>query len=651
MTLYRQLLTFTLCLFLLLLAGVWVEKLQSTRGFLIDQLESHAQDTATSLGLSLSPVIAENDIPTAETMINAVFDRGYYKTIRFEDMEGNEIFERVLRVKSAGVPGWFVRLVPIETPAAESLVMAGWNQAGRLYVKSHPGYAYGTLWHTAIQISSYFLLVGAAVLLAGALILKMMLRPLNQVEKQAEALCRREYQIVEHIPKTRELRRVVETMNRMTSKVRDMFAEQAQLAERLRSNAYSDQLTGLGNRRYMNGQVEAGLNIDEGVVKGALLIIEVNDLQEINETQGFAAGDELLQKVAERLRRGTKTLRNAALGRLTGGNFAVFMPEVNPDDANEIAGRLSEEMARLAIEGAGCSENIAGIGGVTYAAPPTASQLFAEADVALRSAQRQGPNKYQVNMMAAEEGAIVKGRSWWKDTLEQVLQTKAILLYSQNVVGSEHRENILHTELLSRISLAPGEVVSAGVFVPLAERLQMISRLDRVVLEKVFAIKKEQLPVNRIAVNLSPSSLNDPRFLQWAMESIAGLPDDSARIIFEFAEYSTVLNLDAVRKFSAEVRRQGHGIGLDHFGQSFSNFGYLKSLQPEYVKIDRAYTGELKHAYGDSHFFVGALSSVAHSLDIRVIAEGVETEEEADIFRELNVDAVQGHLISEPHLL
>ena len=82
MTLYRQLLIFTLVLFLVLFTCTWIIKLQSTRSFLEDQLESHAQDTATSLGLSITPYIAENDIVTIETMINVVFDRGYYRTIR-----------------------------------------------------------------------------------------------------------------------------------------------------------------------------------------------------------------------------------------------------------------------------------------------------------------------------------------------------------------------------------------------------------------------------------------------------------------------------------------------------------------------------------------------------------------------------------------
>ncbi len=651
MTLYRQLLIFTLVLFFLLFAGTWIEKLQSTRSFLLNQLESHAQDTATSLGLSLSPVIAEKDMATAETMMNAVFDRGYYRLISLRDMEGNVITERIQDLKIAGVPGWFVASIPLKAPVAESLVMAGWNQAGTLSVESHPGYAYRTLWQTAVKISLYFLISGSLVLILGAIGLRFLLRPLKLVEQQAEAICNRVYRVQEKLPRTRELRQVVESMNRMTNKVRDMFAEQTQVAERLRRNAYSDQLTGLGNRRYMNGQVEARLNMAKGTVKGALLLVLVHDLMKVNEQKGFPEGDALLQKVAAILRQETSVINNVALARMSGGNFAVFMPEVSPDDAVEVAENLSNKLGRLAIERISCSGNVAHIGVVTYDQSPTLPLLLAEADSALRGARRLGPNKYLVHALSPQVSAVVKGKSWWKDTLESVLQKGDILLYTQPVVAMANRDNVLHLELLSRIALAPGEIVSAGVFIPLAERLQMVSRLDRIVLEKAMQIGHGDVAVHSVAVNVSPSSLNDPEFLNWLLRELDQLPADSLRFIFEFAEYSAVQYLDVVKQFSRDVQRQGHAIGLDHFGQSFSNFGYLKSLHPEYVKIDRAFINELQQEQSDGHFFIGALVGVAHSLDIRVIAEGVEQEGQVEMLQELNIDAFQGYLVGEPQQL
>jgi EAL domain-containing protein (putative c-di-GMP-specific phosphodiesterase class I) len=183
---------------------------------------------------------------------------------------------------------------------------------------------------------------------------------------------------------------------------------------------------------------------------------------------------------------------------------------------------------------------------------------------------------------------------------------------------------------------------------PLAERLKLVSSIDRIVLEEVMQLDRNQLGVENIAVNVSPASLQDDAFRQWLQSSLKTLPRTAPRIIFEFSEFSAVQNLNLVRDFSIFVREYGHAMGLDHYGQSFSNLGYLKSMRPDYVKIDRAYTGELKDEESDSRFFIGSLCSVAHSIDIMVIAEGVETEQQVQILTELNLDAIQGYIVDRP---
>ncbi|CAG35246.1 EAL domain-containing protein [Desulfotalea psychrophila] len=648
MTLYRQLVIFTLILFVLLFSAIWVEKLQSTRSFLLTQMESHAQDTATSLSLSLSPIVAEGDIPTVETMMNAVFDGGYYRVISFKDMEGAVITERLLKITLEGVPQWFIDLVPIQAPSAEALVMAGWTQAGVLYVESHPGYAYRAMWDAAVKMSLYFLLAGSLVLLLGGFGLRLLLKPLKRVELQAEAICRRDFRIQEKLPKTKELRQVVQSMNRMTNQVREMFSGQVKIAERFRRNAYSDQLTGLGNRRYITGQVEARLESGGESMHGALLMLQLDNLQKVNELDGFAAGDELLKKVADIIKQETKMLNDVALARLTGGDFAIFISEISSVAVYDLAEKISQKVTRLAVENASHSDNIAHIGGVVYEETPTLPKLLAEADNALQAARQQGPNKWLVNFLSSGADDLIKGKSWWKETLENVLERGEIILFRQPVMNSTDQNRVQHQELLSRIAMDSGEIVSAGVFVPLAERLQLVSRLDKVVLEKVFAQKEKMADLHTIAVNVSPSSLDDSAFVDWVLAELGQLQDKSIHIIFEFPEFGAVQYLDVVKDFARKIQKLGHGIGLDHFGQSFSNFGYLKSLRPEYVKIDRAFTKELDADNGDSEFFIGALCGVAHSLDIRVIAEGVERAEQVDLLVELNVDALQGYLFGEP---
>lgn len=651
MTLYRQLLIFTLVLFFLLFAGTWFAKLSSTRTFLMDQLESHAQDTATSLGLSISPHIQLDDLPAVETMFNAVFDRGYYRIVRFTDVEDKVVVDRVLDVNIEGVPQWFVSLVPLETPSASSIVLAGWSQAGTVYVESHPGYAYKTLWETVVRTSLWFMAMIVVVVIGGGLGLQVLLKPLKRVEHQADILCKKQYEIQSDLPRTRELRRVVEAMNRMTYKVKDMFDEQTRVAERLRKNAYHDSLTGLGNRRYLEGQVATRLDRGESAVSGAFLLVELQSLQELNKEKGFHAGDELVKRVGQILKSSVQHVPHGALARLTGGNFSLFLPDVSREEANRISEIITKEFAQLSVEGLTLSENVGHVGGVVYDRGVELKQLLSAADTALRASQQMGVNKWNVDDLADDSDAASRGQQRWRDILNSALEDKNVFLFGQQTVRCDDRTNTIHLEVFSRIEEESGKLLSAGLFVPLAERLNLISALDRVVLEKVLETKIAGLQTDRLSVNVSPSTLKNEGFKRWILESLKTMGSSAPRLTFEFAEFAAVQNLDLVREFGKEVQRLGHGYGLDHFGQGFTNFGYLQSLRPDFVKIDRAYTNELKSKESDSHFFIGSLVGVAHSLDIMVVAEGVETEEQFKLLRELNLDAVQGYLIGRPEPL
>ena len=291
-------------------------------------------------------------------------------------------------------------------------------------MESHPGYAYQTMWEDMIRISIYFLLAGSTVLILGGLGLRLLLKPLKRVELQAEAICRKEYQIQEKLPKTKELHQVVDSMNRMTAQVRDMFTRQAKTAERLRRKAYSDQLTGLGNRRYMKVQVEAQLEATQGAVHGALLLLQIDNLQKVNEIGGFAAGDVLLTKIADIIKLETNRFSGVTLARLTGGDFAIFLSDISSAEAYNIAEKLSQEVTRLAVENVSHSDNLAHIGGVIYKHVPTLSKLLSEADNALQAARQAGPNKWTVNLLPSGENSVIKGKTWWKETLERVLKKR-----------------------------------------------------------------------------------------------------------------------------------------------------------------------------------------------------------------------------------
>ncbi|MEN8190017.1 MAG: EAL domain-containing protein [Thermodesulfobacteriota bacterium] len=645
MTLYRQLLIFACGLFILLFAGTWFGKLKDTQIFLNNQLESHAQDTATSLGLSIQPYLNEGDFPVVETMVNAIADPGYYRAVKIYDVDDKLLLERLLEVEIEGVPSWFIELIPLQTPEAATLLSSGWNQAGRLTVESHPGYAYKTLWDETIHMTIWFAVIFCVVLAIGGLGLRILLKPLSRVEEQANGLCRKHFEVQKVIPRTRELKQMVEAMNRMTTMVKAMFIEQVQIAERMRQQAFRDSLTGLGNRRYFEGQVKTRMDRGGVAVKGALLMLEIHHLTELNQEKGFEAGDKLLTHVTRLLQSETADVANCALARMTGGDFAIFLPDVTPEGAEQIGHSLLKKLAALASQEITLNDNVAHIGIVIYDRKTPIDHMLSGADHALRSAQQDGPNTLRLEKIGDEEERVL-GQHQWKEKLLELISEKAILLFGQPAVRCSNRDRVMHQEIFSRMRGENDEIISAGMFMPLAERLGLVSALDKIVISKVIDLDRYKTPI--VAVNIAASSLGDDDFRGWLLHTLNNTPPSAPRLVLEFAEFGAVQHLEILKRFADQVRDSGHNIALDHFGQSFSNFGYLQSLKPEYVKIDRAYTSEIKAEENDSSFFISSLCSVAHSLDITVIAEAVETEEQSSILRDLHLDGIQGYLIAPP---
>ncbi len=650
MTLYRQLLLYSFILLFFLFAGFWSIKLNSTKTFLSNQLESHAQDTATSLGLSLSTHAKKNDIAAMETMINAVFDRGYYRIIQLRNIKEEMLIDRTLEVTLDSVPAWFINIVPLATPSATALIMDNWNRAGFITVESHPGHAYETLWKTAVTTLIWFGIAAVIVAFLGGIGLQFLLRPLREVEQQALALCNKTYRIQDKIPRTRELQRVVTAMNLMTNKIREIFDDQAKTADLYRQRAYQDQLTCIGNRRYLEGQIKAKLTTGDDAVNGSFLLIQLNDLQALNLKHGYQAGDSLIKESAVIIKNACTAVANAAPCRLAGGDFALFLPSAGEDSATDIAASILSDLHRLKEKHLSSADHVAFIGGVTYQQGVSFNQLLAEADTALRSARHDGKRTPAIHPVSISDKSPL-GTMQWTKTLQKALKERTVALFIQPTVNQHNRNEIIHMEILARITEGADTFLPARMFVPLAERLDLIQQLDRIIIEKALEANQQGILSGRIAVNLSPLSLKNQSFYSWLVQTLQGLPPGSLKFNFEFAELQAVQHIQLIKNFTNLIQKKGHYLGIDHFGQGLVHFGYLKSLSPNYVKIDKALTNELQDEESDSYFFINSLCNVAHSLDIRVMVEGVENEQQWQILQKVNLDAVQGYYIKKPELL
>ncbi|HTL30507.1 MAG TPA: LapD/MoxY N-terminal periplasmic domain-containing protein, partial [Tepidisphaeraceae bacterium] len=220
----------------------------STRDYLQRAMESHAQDTATSLGLSITHSAKTNDTATIDTMANAIFDRGYYREILVKRSNGEVIVAKRLEEAVEGVPEWFIKAFPLKTPRMDATVMDGWRQVAVVEVVSHAGYAYAELWRVSVRSAWVLFIVAIVSLVLVLVIMGRALRPLRDMEQQAINIAKREFTTLKKLPWARELHRITFALNSMVVAVERMLTEQSDLAEKMRKKAYVDEVTGLMNR-------------------------------------------------------------------------------------------------------------------------------------------------------------------------------------------------------------------------------------------------------------------------------------------------------------------------------------------------------------------------------------------------------------------
>jgi diguanylate cyclase (GGDEF)-like protein len=627
--------------FLLLLIGIETIHVAAARRIMQEQLESNAQDAATSLGLTLGALLAHGDLALAETVINPVFDRGYYQRIELISIDGSVLLGKTLPVMELGVPEWFATLLPLEAPTADSLVTAGWKQIGSVRVTSHPRFAYRQLWHTAWATLVWLAGLYCAALAAAFAFLKGVLRPLESIERVAVAIGNRDFTAVAEAPRARELRHVAATINSLSVKVRQAIQAEGARAESLRREAYQDSLTGLFNRRGFSTQFEARMRDAGDVFRGALVLLQFHDFAAFNRDSGYERGDALLEGAAA-----VVAARSEAAGglsaRWSGAAFAISLANASGDEAGNFADGLARAVYAMLAEGghpAGVGYNI-GVATFEGASPPL-GQLLAAADGAAARAEARGIGL--VDLGAADSATAPLGSSEWRARLEQALLNGSFELYIQPVLGLPRRDVIQH-EILARMIDEDGQNISAADFFPMAVRHGMAPRIDRLILDRVIDRLARTPQAGEIAVNVSSNSVADADFLAWLEPRLRAVPAVARRLVFELSESGAARDRHSVLAFAVMLRRAGAHFALDNFGLHRESLQLMRALLPAYVKLSRAHTAALRDDEAD-RFFVASLVRLGTPLDIRVIAQGVENDDVLPILSSAGVAGFQGYLV------
>jgi diguanylate cyclase (GGDEF)-like protein len=429
----------------------------------------------------------------------------------------------------------------------------------------------------------------------------------------------------------------------LQSRARIQAERLAQANAELQHQATHDALTQLPNRVLFLDRLEREIAHGERDHHlFAVLVVDLDRFKVINDTLGHGPGDQLLIEIARRL---SAAIRAADTVARTGGDeFLLLVTAIHePADAAAIAGKILTALDQPISIGGTQVHAAASIGISVYPADGVnADALVAHADEAMYFAKQQGRNGFQ--FFSAGMSVFSRERLDFESDLRRALSMKQFEVHYQPKIDvTTGRMNSV--EALLRWRHPTRGLVEPLEFIPLAEESGLMFAIGEWVLREACRQAREWqiqgLPFIRIAVNISPSHFRQPKFLDMVRSALVDHDLDPQYLEIELTETTVMNHADGSVEILEELSRMGVLVSIDDFGTGYSSMSYLRRFPIDKLKIDRSFIKDLT-THEDAASIVKAIISLGHSLQLKVVAEGVETAEQLEQLRELGCDQFQG---------
>ena len=415
--------------------------------------------------------------------------------------------------------------------------------------------------------------------------------------------------------------------------------------QRIKNLAMMDVLTGLSNRLAIRESLRHAIfRAEREKTKLALLMIDLDRFKPINDRYGHLIGDLVLKEVASRM---AKVVRNSELrGRYGGDEFVALVEFGDDDEVPRRVGRRLVDGLSAPMTFDGLTLDIgASVGFAVYPSDATdEEQLMRRADTALYAVKEAG--RGNVLAYTSDMEATVEARAELEQDLRQAIRSGLITPFYQPLVELA-TGNICGLEVLSRWHHPAKGLIMPVDFVELAEPAGMINDMTMAVLQKA-CLEARTLPQHlTIAINIAPRQIQDEWLAQKIMTVLAKTKFPPQRLEVELTENALVDDIASAKHVISSLKAQGIKVALDDFGTGYSSLWYLSELPFDKIKIDRSFIKTL-HERPESAKIVSAIIGLGKSLGVPTIAEGVESERDAEVLRALGCTIAQGFLYAKP---
>ncbi|ANT67719.1 EAL domain-containing protein [Aeromonas hydrophila] len=414
----------------------------------------------------------------------------------------------------------------------------------------------------------------------------------------------------------------------------------------LHNQATQDELTQLQNRHAFRRDMTELLQRDQDTQTATLVLIRATELGKLNAQRGFQSGDAYIKDIANIITRVVSRFPGHQVYRISGADFAVLVQPV----ANIPPPLLGRDL-KIAFDHYQQQHELesAAYSGLTrLSSGQKIEAILARADLALARAQTETVNGWAIQ----QDDSVVElqGQHHWKLVLTELLEQERIS-FTYQPIQPMHRSMLAYNEIYTRFSSADGTVLPTDTLFAMAQRLDMVMRLEQMLVTHVMrqyrAFGSNQ---SRWGINLSSNLLQNSTFLIWLDRQLLNDPNTSANLVFELDEEHLERNLTGAKRVFELLRRNGSRSAICNFGKGIGSFNLFRELKPDYIKLDPALITGLEQDLTNQQF-VRMIVDVSHRMGCQVIAEGVEQLGQKQLLQGMYVDGLQGYLIAKPQQL
>ena len=412
--------------------------------------------------------------------------------------------------------------------------------------------------------------------------------------------------------------------------------------EQLARQVNMDNLTGLNNRHAFRKDLTKLLS-DESNQKHAILsMIRLCQLPTINAQRGFQQGDEFVISMANIVNQTIERYHNIHVYRVSGSEFALIAHGMTLLDAQHLSKELKSKFDQYQLLNQ--LECVAFNGMSSISSGQLPEQVLARTDQALAKAEMKGENAWVFEETGNDE--YLYGQNEWQIIIKNIIEKRSLILLHQPIQAIHH--NMKGYEQISTRFIGENDnIIATDTVFAMAQRTDLMVKLDIVILETVVSQCRHHNNGVRWGLNITSSAIQNSSFIVWLERLLLREPNIAASLIFEMQENVLDSNLVASKRIFDMLKRVGSRSAICNFGKGIASFRLFKELNPDFIKIDASLITNIELDSANQQF-IRMIVDVAHRMDCRVIAEGIEHIEQKQILENMYIDGIQGFLIARP---